>query len=736
MWVGAVWRAPWPASVWASILILLFAAACQGRDAATPLSSATVSAVKLIVGEDGLYTVSGDALRSAGFDPAAGALSLSVDGRPVPWEHVGKGEQTALRFYGQANRRPGQSYRNVYWLEAGHDIPALRQSPPPEDGDLSDSGWATIHIEEQNRYLPNAEPGEDRWFWTSLFAPAEFAIRFDAADPLPAEGSLRLRLWAQSSAPVNPDHRVIISLNDTRLGEAAWDGQGSHQVEMPMPSGLLSAGENRINIEAPGDTGAPADSVLVDWAEVTYLRRLVAGDAPLEFGGQARGFHVRLPVGRLEPDDVAVWDITDPSSPTPLAGFEVRSGELRFGSDGVSRRYAVAVGEGLLQAEEILNVGASVLPDWPGGADLLVVTAPQFRESLAPLIEARRQQGLRVAVLDATEVYDAFSHGQPDPAAIKSLVQHARLEWAAPAPRYLLLAGDASYDPSGYLDDATEADILPTQYINTKYTGWTASDVWYALPAEAFEDDGISLKTRSEIAPLEPMLAVGRLPAQTPDQMEAMVAKILAYEKGGLDTKWLLKALLPADNDAPEFLREAEAFAIGLTGYDATVALVEGDGSASRLAILDAFDSGVGVLGYTGHGSVTLWAQEAILTVDDVPELDNAGRLPIVFTVTCLSGFFPHPTTPSLGEALVRHSEGGAAAALVPSGAALLEDQRPLSRALADALALPSGGGSADIRLGDAVVQAQSSIADQSEGVREVLLTFNLLGDPALVLTR
>jgi hypothetical protein len=160
---------------------------------------------------------------------------------------------------------------------------------------------------------------------------------------------------------------------------------------------------------------------------------------------------------------------------------------------------------------------------------------------------------------------------------------------------------------------------------------------------------------------------------------------------------------------------------------------VTGDGSAARAAVLDAFESGAGLIGYTGHGSVTLWAQEGILTVEDAAKLDNGDRLPLVFTVTCLSGFFEHPATVSLGEALVRQPGGGAVSALVPSGAALLEDQRPLSRALAEALAAPEGGRAA-IRLGDAVLEAQSALPQGADGVQQVLLTFNLLGDPTLPL--
>jgi len=103
----------------------------------------------------------------------------------------------------------------------------------------------------------------------------------------------------------------------------------------------------------------------------------------------------------------------------------------------------------------------------------------------------------------------------------------------------------------------------------------------------------------------------------------------------------------------------------------------------------------------------------------------------LVFTLTCLSGFFEHPTTPSLGEILLRAENGGAVAALVPSSAAVLGDQRLLADGLARALAGRQGG---RVTLGQMIQQAQAELGDQSPGVREVLLTFNLLGDPALMI--
>jgi hypothetical protein len=190
-----------------------------------------------------------------------------------------------------------------------------------------------------------------------------------------------------------------------------------------------------------------------------------------------------------------------------------------------------------------------------------------------------------------------------------------------------------------------------------------------------------------------------------------------------------------ADNDEPGFVEAAKAFGDQLAGYQPRAIAVEGDGSGTRLELGQAFAQGTGLLGYFGHGSVELWAQEKILAVDDVARLTNRERLPIVFTLTCLSGLFQHPVKPSLGEALVRAKNGGAVAALVPSSAAILTDQRVLAQGLAAALGA-SAGTDGSQTLGDAVLAAQQSLTHAAGGVREVLLTFNLLGDPTLPLAR
>jgi hypothetical protein len=647
------------------------------------------------------------------------ALSLTRAGRPVAFQVSGQGKNRELRFFGQGPGSTASSGQSVYWLAlaesgaAGSPVVAERNAAPAEVTAATVIS-ATTRAEEQMHYDGMAADSEDRWLWQLIFAPAEIQVPIQAPHAAQAAATLRVRLIANSSAPVEPDHHLVLSLNDAQIADVKWDGSGPHVITATVPSGAVRPGANTLTLKAPGDTGAPADSVLLDWVELTYPRELVVDDGELIFDGQAEAYELAVS-GKV----AALWDITDPAAPVALNDYTRQGDHVRFASDGVPRRFVAATASGLRKPVAIVPAAGGELRDWPGGADLIIVTVPQFREALQPLVAARQKQGLRVAVVDVAQVYDTFSHGEPAPEAIRALVQTAISQWAAPAPRYLLLAGDASYDPRGYLK-GTERDLIPTQLVRTHFSGWTASDVWYALP-----DDGSFV----------PNLAVGRLPAQTAEQLATLVAKTMEYEAGDQGAAWRNDALVLADNDEPGFAEAAKAFSDGLAGYRARVVTVAGDGSAARQELAQAFAQGTGLLGYFGHGSVELWAQEKIFAVDDVAKLTNREKLPIVFTVTCLSGLFQHPVKPSLGETLVRAKNGGAVAALVPSSAAILMDQRVLAQGLAAELSTVTGSEGTKT-LGDVVLAAQKRVPPTSDGVREVLLTFNLLGDPTLSLAR
>jgi hypothetical protein len=75
----------------------------------------------------------------------------------------------------------------------------------------------------------------------------------------------------------------------------------------------------------------------------------------------------------------------------------------------------------------------------------------------------------------------------------------------------------------------------------------------------------------------------------------------------------------------------------------------------------------------------------------------------------------------------LRAPNGGAAAVIAPTSASTLDQQSVLADGLAKMLSTP------DVKtIGDALLGAQSHLVGSPGGTNEILLTYNLLGDPSM----
>ncbi|NOZ26518.1 MAG: hypothetical protein GXP39_00505 [Chloroflexi bacterium] len=686
----------------------------EPRPRTTPEGSSPGERLRIVIREGGLYGIDGDELRSLGIDPErAGELRLTHRGQPIPFQWIGQGEDRRLVFYG----RPSDSIyspENVYWLERGEaesPSPLVAMGASPE-GEARDTAWARQRFEEQKLYLSTLPEDQDHWLWQPLYGRRGVTITFSLDEPAPGEATVRVSLWSHTSTPEDPDHHVIVAINDVPAADVTWDGQGQQIISGTLPSGALRPGENRMTILAPGDTGAPIEVSYLDWVEVVYPRPLLASEGRLDFWAEPGAYQVRgLPDG-----DVALWDITDPDHPLPLSGFVTdREGDewiVRFArpdAEGL-RRYWIAAGEGLLSPWDVSARPLAHLPRPEDGADYIAIVHPDLEEAVQPLLDYRSEQGLRVFAVSPDALYDAYTFGIKDPAAIRSFLADALRSWPEPRPRFVLLVGDASYDPYGYLQ-GPERDLIPTALVQTYYVGQTASDNWLA----DVDEDG------------RPDIALGRLPAQTPQQVQAMVQKVLRFEQAGGE-EWPRRALMVADDKEPYFFSFSDAL---IKEYLAAVFEVErvylGQVDDPHARLLEAMNRGVGLINYIGHGSITVWAKEKVLSTDDVAKLRNKDRPPVLVNMTCLTGYFHHPQMVSLAETLLRSPDGGVATALVPTSESLSTDQEALAEAFYRAFVDP------EVRtIGEAMVRAKREVPLERDGQRDVIATFNLLGDPAL----
>jgi hypothetical protein len=240
-----------------------------------------------------------------------------------------------------------------------------------------------------------------------------------------------------------------------------------------------------------------------------------------------------------------------------------------------------------------------------------------------------------------------------------------------------------------------------------------------------------------------PDMALGRLPVKTAAETTAVVQKIVGYP-GNASGDWLTKALFVADNadDGGDFSVESDAaasllpafFTIDKTYLPAGLNSTSSGTAAARQAILAAINQGRLLVNYVGHSSTIFWTYENVFAKADLPSLTNSTRLPFVVSMTCLTGYYIYPSTPtndasSLDEALLRLPNGGAIATFSPTGKGVTPGHHLLNEGLFRAIFsqhVPEIGLSTN--------QAKVYLYANSSVNQDLIDTYLLLGDPALAL--
>jgi hypothetical protein len=674
---------------------------------------------RITIDEDGIYVFSYADLVAAGLD-AAGVeperISLSNQGQEVPILVSGEGTELTIIFQGTGNTSL-YSRENVYWLDlkgvAGKRM-AERAESPVACGAPATSFLDTVRAEEDLFYAGMAPAGEDHWYWQKLLAPETTDLPVYLQDLAPGDGVLRVALLGYTSDEASPDHRVRIHLNDCTVGEASWDGQERHVIESAVPHSCLLEGENALGLEAVGDTGARVDIALVNWFELEYQRYFRAREDSLEFTGQG-GFHA---LTGFSSEQLRLFDVSAAPDVVQLTGADVEANGsqyvLSFCDDEPSGHRYLAVGQAGLRRPVSLNAVTSTVdlrsPD--NRADYIVITHQDFRQAIEPLVEWRRSQGLSVQVVTITEVYDQFSHGLADPAAIRELLRYAHAHWAKPAPQYVLLVGDASYD---YLDNlkGPNKSLLPTSLVETAFSGQTVSDNWFVC----LDEENVL-----------PDMAIGRLPVSTADEARAVVDKIIAYEQDAPPGDWRQRIVLVADGKEASFATQSDLLAEESVPSVYEVSRVYGASLEDAPSVVaQELAAGSLVVNYAGHGSIDTWSEDRLFSSEQIDSLGNGGRQPMMIMMSCLLGFFGHPERDAMAEELLLAKDGGAVAVVAPSSVTLSSDQGPLNRALVKVLLREEAP-----PVGLAILEAKRSIAGETQGQRDVIETFTLLGDPAL----
>ena len=669
--------------------------------------------VKIMVRQPGWVRVHQPELTAAGLggNVNASLLQLYADGREVPIivsDINHQGQFTAndwIEFYGHGLDLPTTDTRAYYLTvgtSAGKRIPRIRAVQTGSSNTPAAGFSQTVERKDRSIFFTGLNNGEAENFFGQIISttPVQTTLMAQRWDTATTGGQLHVTLQGVTSGL----HQVRVQLNNAHLGTMGFTGRERKTESFTINVSQLRQGKNMVRMVA---AGGATDISLVDAVRLVFSRTYVAANNRLQFS-----VNNDAPVSILGFDtpNIRIVDITNPHAVQELTPVVKPRGPLYMATLRVTGARAQNVRTLLAFVDNEVDSPAGVTGNEPSSladsnnrADFLIITERSLRDTVQPLADLRRNQGLEVSVVDVEDIYDEFSYGAHSPQAIRDFLTRAAQSWQH-APQYVLLAGDATYDPRNYLGQGNN-DLVPTKMF---YAGMmeTSSDDWLA----DFNDDGV------------PELAVGRLPVRTIVEAERIISRIVGFSPGSAG----LGVLLIADrNDADNNFEAASQNVQSLLPVGTQVQVINRgnqDTNTVRSQIIGGINQGPLVVNYYGHGSIGLWTGAGLLNTSDASALTNGTRLPLFTMMTCLNGFFHDVNGESMSEALLKAEQGGAIAVWASSGLTEMSGQALMGEQMYGAIF-----GQQSLALGDAVRTAKAATQDQ--GVRRTWIFF---GDPTM----
>lgn len=674
---------------------------------ATQWQLAAGVAAKVSVDRNGLAKISRSSLESAGINFSnPNTIKVFDSGVEIAVTVTPGGD---IEFYGQNIDTPTTNKR-IYWVANVNDSvngKRIQQiNAGPFDNTIQPSFFTSV-AERKDRFIrsQNILNGDTENFFGSLIFglnPTNQTVFIRGLNQSAGEQAT-LTVALQGLSLIG--HNVLVKLNGTDVGGITFSDRENSVKQFQVSHSLLREGKNFVTLT---NTTSGSDTNLCDFIRISHSRQYKAFNNRLRFS-TANNQAVR--VNGFTSSQIKVLDITDPLNVKEMVVTPQSNGDGTFSftlPQGTARNF-LAESSNASQYQPATKANeTSTLNAATNAANFVIITHKDFIQSIEPLRALRQSQGLTPKVVNIEDVFDEFGFGQHNPNAIKDFLNHARQNWQT-QPQYVLLVGDAHYDPRDYIASGGQVtDLVPTKLVDSLFTE-TSSDDWFV----DFTNDGLA------------EMALGRLAVKNVAEANIVIGKILNYENLAQGSTIQNGGLMVSDGpDGYDFEGFTSQVRLTLPAQMniTTINRTQGDTATVRALIINAFNTGPGVVNFLGHGTVTSWTSASLLTANDAIALTNGTRLPMLVALTCLNGSFAEVGVNSLSESAQKAPNGGAIAVWGSSGLTFPFGQVSISQSFYTQVF-----GANPPRVGDAIKQAKSATSDMD--IRRLTI---FLGDPTM----
>ncbi len=380
-----------------------------------------------------------------------------------------------------------------------------------------------------------------------------------------------------------------------------------------------------------------------------------------------------------------IWDVTDLQNATKLENqkqaafsFKANLGELRKYVAIDPLDYYIPL-KGSITKIGNQNIKGTIFKNIQGqfqDIDYVIIT-PNFLTTQAEKLASfhRSYSNLNVKVITLESIYQEFSSGKQDIAAIRNCIKYIYENASSDEKKlkYVNLFGDASYDYKNRIPN--NSNIVPIyQALNSN----TLGEASYAS-----DDFFVRLDNKDDESPFGGIdIAVGRMLNNDAKQADEMVNKVIEYHDIKSYGSWRNNLILVCDDsDKPSDVtlqNRQNNLADGITGakpffnvnkiiLDSYVQEASAGGyryPKARIDLFNALEKGALVFNYLGHGGEDGLSGERIWEKSDGQNLSNQYKYPLFITLTCDFSRFDNPSKPTAGEYTFWNPKGGAIAML------------------------------------------------------------------------
>jgi len=552
------------------------------------------------------------------------------------------------------------------------------------------------------------------------------------------DANLKVALAASSPSPFNSDFTINCSGMSSQTVSISGISSSYNKANLKIFENTISPSLENIQVTLDFSSSSPSGKGWIDYIEINTTRDLIMYGSQMPFRSLASVKSNSVSEFQLSNTNslTRVWDVTQALNPRSILGQSSAS-VLSFKIQTDTLRQFIAFSGGYLSTNLLGKVDNQNLHAFRN-VDYLIVSHPIFLEQANRLATFHESQGLNVKVVTPQQIYNEFSSGSQDVSAIRDF---AKMLYDQDHPlRYLLLFGDASYDPKNRLSDNTNFVVSYQSSNSTNELHSYVSDDYFALldEEESISSDALSIPFVD--------IGVGRFPVQTSEEAKNVVDKVITYNALESYGDWRLNmCFVGDDNDEVETVHslQAEQLAdyiatnfpvmnvdkIYLDAYQQESSTGGQRCDIANNAISEAINKGMFVVNYNGHGGELGWAHERILEIDDINSWSNEYKLPLFMTATCEFSRYDDPERVSAGEQVFLKENGGAIALLTTSRVVFTGSNLDLNTSFLENL-FPKEN-EAFPRLGDVLIRTKNNLVDVSNINHR---NFTLLGDPALQL--